>query len=56
MKEKIFNVVRLLNGDLATILEVNKNSYKVEIVDEKGKSKGFKTIKEEDIKEVIVSK
>lgn len=56
MKNKVFEVVRLLDGNLATILEVDSNSYKVEIVDKKGKTKEITKVKDEDIKEVIVSK
>lgn len=40
MKIKIFDVVELNNGNKATIIEINKNRYKVEIVDKHGKSKG----------------
>jgi hypothetical protein len=56
MKIKIFDVVELNNGNKATIIEINKNRYKVEIVDKHGKSKGIFQIEEKDIKRVIFSK
>lgn len=56
MKRKVFDVIKLVDGNMATILEVDKDTYKAEIVNKRGKSQGIKNIKEEDIKEVIISK
>ncbi len=56
MKIKIFDVVELNSGNKATIIEINKNGYKAEIVDNNGKSKGILQIEEKDIKKVIFSK
>ncbi len=56
MKVKLFEVVKLNNGNLATILEVNKDLYKAEIIDDKGKSLGTQNISNSDIKEVIFTK
>lgn len=56
MKRKVFDVVKLVDENMATILEVELNTYKVEIVDKKGKTKEIKEIKEEDIKDVIIAK
>lgn len=56
MKRKIFEVVKLTDGKLATIIGINKNTYKVEIVNEKGKRTEIKNINEDDINEIIVAK
>lgn len=56
MKVKLFEVVKLNNGNLATILEVNKDSYKAEIIDKKGASLGVQNISGLDIKEIIYNK
>ena len=56
MNRKIFEVVKLTNGYLATIIGINKDSYKVEIVNNNGKRKKITEINETDIKEVIVKK
>ena len=56
MNRKIFEVVKLTNGYLATIIGINKDSYKVEIVNNNGKRKKITEINENDIKEVIVTK
>lgn len=56
MNRKIFEVVKLTNGYLATIIGINKDAYKVEIVNDKGKRKEITEINENDIKEVIVTK
>lgn len=56
MKRKIFEVVKLKNEDMATILEVDKDSYKVEVVGKDGKIKQITEINEDDIDEVIIAK
>ena len=56
MNRKISEVVKLTNGYLATIIGINKDSYKVEIVNHDGKRKKITEINENDIKEVIVTK
>ena len=40
MKLKVFEVVELLDGNKATILENNRNIYKAEIVNKYGESQG----------------
>lgn len=57
MKYKVFDVVMLNNGNKATILgEINKNQYKVEIVNDDGKREEVKIIDDNDIKDIIFSK
>ena len=56
MKRKVFEVVKLVDGNMATILEVEQNTYKVEIVCKNGKRKEVTEIKENDIDEVIIAK
>ena len=56
MKLKAFDVIELKNGDRATILDINNNVYKVEVVDKNGISKGIKNIEETDVKDIIISK
>ena len=56
MKRKIFEVVKLKNEDMATILEVDKDSYKVEVVGKDSKIKQITEINEDDIDEVIIAK
>ena len=56
MKAKLFEVVELNNGNLATILEVNKDLYRAEIIDKKGNSLGIQNISNVDIKEIIYNK
>lgn len=56
MKLKVFEVVELLDGNKATILENNKNRYKAEIVNKHGESQGTKYITETDIKKILISK
>lgn len=56
MKAKLFEVVRLESGNLATILEVNKDLYKAEVIDENGKSLGVKDITNSEIKEILYYK
>lgn len=56
MKVKLFEVVSLNNGNLATIIGIKKDTYKAEIIDEKGKSLGIKEITNSEIKEIIYNK
>ena len=56
IKCKLFDVVELNNGYNATILEINQNTYNVEIVDKEGITKGFKEIQKEDVKQIIYKK
>lgn len=53
---KLFDVVELNNGYNATILEINQNTYNVEIVGKDGITKGFKEIQKEDVKQIIFTK
>ena len=48
MKYNVFDVVELLDGSKAIITEINKNCYKVKIID-KDDNHQSKTIKETDI-------
>lgn len=56
MKRKIFEVVKLKNGDMATIIGIEKDTYKVEIVNKNGKRKKIAEINEYEIDEVIITK
>ena len=56
MKRKVFEVVKIKSGDMATIIVVDKDSYKVEIVGKNGKIKEITEINENDIDKVIVTK
>ncbi len=56
MKFKIFDVVEVNNGNKATILSVDNEQYKVEIVTNDGKSKGIVDLEEKDIKKLIFKK
>lgn len=56
MKLKIFDVVELQNGNKATILDNNNNTYKAEIVDSEGINKGVENITEINIRKIIISK
>lgn len=56
MKIKLFDVVKLNNGNNATILGINKNTYRAEILTEEGKTLEFKEITNSEIKEVIYTK
>ena len=56
MKLKRFEVVELLNGNKATILDTNNNQYYAEIVNDKGITIEHRNINEHDIKKVLVSK
>lgn len=53
----VFDVVELVTDDKATILEKkDKNKYKVEVVDNAGKTKGIREVDEVEIKKVIIAK
>ena len=56
MKLKRFDVVELVNGNKATILDTNNNQYYAEIVNDKGITIDNRNITEEEIKRVLVSK
>lgn len=57
MRYKIFDVILLNNGNKATILEkVDKNHYKVEIVNNNGKTEEIIQITDNDIKDCIFKK
>lgn len=56
MNINVFDVVELNNGNKATILEINKKGYKVEIVDDKGTSLGTFQVDKDSIKKVIFKK
>ena len=56
MKLKRLEVVELVNGNKATILDTNNNQYYVEIVNDKGITIDNRNITEEEIKRVLVSR
>ena len=56
IKCNLFDVVELNNEDKATILSIEQNTYRVEIVDENGKTKDLKEIQKNDVKKVIFPK
>ena len=56
MRLKRFEVVELLNGNKATILDTNNNKYYAEIVNGEGKTIDNRTITEDEIKKVLVYK
>lgn len=57
MSYKVFDVVELMNGDKATILDNKvKNKYKAEIVAGNGISKGVHEIEETEIKKAVIIK
>ena len=56
MKIKLFDVVKLNSGNNATILGINKNTYRAEILTEEGKTLEFKEITNSEIIEVIYTK
>lgn len=56
MKLKIFDVVELVNNDMATIKEkLGNNKFKAEIVNEKGFTKEIREIDEKEIKRIVVA-
>ena len=56
MKLKKFEVVELVNGNKATILDTNNNQYYVEIVNDNGITIDNRAITEDEIKKVLVYK
>lgn len=56
MKYNQFDVIELNNGDKATIIAINDNLYKVDIVDENGARKEVKNVKQDEIKRLIFKK
>ena len=56
MKLKKFEVVELVNGNKATILETNNNQYYAEIVNDNGITIDNRAITEDVIKKVLVYK
>lgn len=55
-KLKVFDVVKLNDGNNATILDNQNYIYKAEIVNLKGESQGIKGITENDINKILISK
>ena len=55
MKYKRFDVVELNNGNRATILDIKKNDYNVEIVNPYGITLDKKFISNDEIKGLICS-
>ena len=55
-KINVFDVVELIDGNKATILEIDKDKYKVEVVNKNGISQGSKYISLSEINDVIFSK
>lgn len=53
---KVFDVVELNSGDKATIIAINNNEYKADIVDEYGKRKDVRYVKRDEIKNIILRK
>lgn len=56
MKYKQFEVVKLKSKYYATILGIEDNKYKSEVVDEKGNTIGIKMITDDEIEDVVVKK
>ena len=56
MKLKRFEVVELVNGNKATILDNKNNEYFAEIVDSNGKTIENRNITENEIKKVLIYK
>ena len=56
MKLKKFEVVELIDGNKATVLDIRNNEYYAEIVDSKGNTIGYKNITEANIKNILISK
>lgn len=56
MKYKQFEVVKLKNKYYATILGIEDNKYKSEVVDEKGNRIEIKMITDDEIESVLVKK
>lgn len=56
MKVKRFNVVELKDGNRAIILDINKDKYLAEIVNNKGITINKKMITDNDISKIIYDK
>lgn len=56
MRIKKFDVVELSNNNRATILEIDKNQYFAEIVDNKGATIERRYITQDEIKKVIYTR
>lgn len=56
MKYKRFDVLKLNNGNKATILDTNNRNYYVEIIDSNGNRVYIKHIEENEIAKMIFSK
>ncbi len=56
MKYKVFDVVELNNNNLATILDKENNTYKVEEIDNNGKMQKITKITDDDIRKLRFSK
>ena len=56
MKLKKFEVVELVNGNKATILDTNNNQYYAEIINDNGITIDNRAITEDEIKKVLVYK
>ena len=56
MKLKRFEVVELVNGNKATILDNKNNEYFAEIVDGNGKTIENRNITENEIKKILIYK
>ena len=54
MKIKLFDVIELINGDIAIVVQIYKNVYKVKIINKNKTTENF--IKNKDIKSIIFSK
>ena len=55
-KYKIFDVVELNNENKATILDIEKDTYKVEVVNKEGISLGITNVFDNEINKIIISK
>ena len=56
MKYKIFDVVELYSKEKATIIDINNDTYKVQVTDDNGTHTGVKQIKSEEIQKIIYQK
>lgn len=54
-KLKVLEVVKLNNGNNATILDSEAYTYKAEVTNLKGESQGIQHIRENDMKEILIS-
>lgn len=56
MKLKVFDVVKLNDGNNATIIKTNKNTYKASITDLNGVSQGDREITDKDVYKILFSR